>query len=170
MKFCNILDKEDIKSKIKEALVRTKETSKEHGFNFCSANGKALTTYIERGEKDSVGMNNLCPVGARVIGALHIHTRPSLSKDAIPSPTDIKKSIAENMTFFCIGTNIDGQGIVRCFGKEDLESEITHIIRKEKLEKLGIRVEDIDRSTRLITGRMTIYKDYLNRHSCQRTY
>lgn len=170
MKCCDILDKEDIKKKTIEVLRRAKETDREHGFNFCSANGKAVTTYIERGEKDSVGIENVCPRGARVIGALHIHTRPSLSKDAIPSPTDIKKSIAENMTFFCIGTNIDGQGIVRCFSKEDLESEITYISRKEKLEKLRIKVEDIDRSTRLITGRMTIYKDYLDKLSCQRIY
>jgi hypothetical protein len=44
------------------------------------------------------------------------------------------------------------------------------ILRKEKLEKLGIKVEDIDRSTRLMTGRMTLYKDYLNEHSCQRIF
>lgn len=172
MKHCNILDKEDVKEKTIEALKRAKDTDKEYGFNFCSANGKAMATYVEGGEKDSVGIESICPTKARLIGALHIHTKPSLSKDAIPSPTDIKKSIAENMAFFCIGTNIDGQGIVRCFSKEDLESEMTDILRKGQLEKLGMQaqVEDIDRSTRLITGRMTIHKDYLNRHSCQRIF
>jgi hypothetical protein len=170
MKYCDMLDKEDVKKKTVEALRRAKETDREYGFNFCSANGKAVATYVEGGEKDSVGIEGVCPMGARVIGALHIHTKPSLSKDAIPSPTDIKKSIADNMAFFCIGTNIDGQGIVRCFSKEDLESEMTGILRKGQLEKLGIQVEDVDRSTRLITGRMTIYKDYLNKHSCQRIF
>lgn len=168
-KYCNILDKEDVKKKTLDALRRSKETDREHGFNFCSTNGKTVATYIEGGEKDSVGIKDVCPAEANIIGALHIHTRPSLSKDAIPSPTDIQKSIAENMAFFCIGTNIDGKGVVRCFGKEDLESEMG-IIRKKKLENLGIKVEDIDRSTMLITGRMTLYKDYLNRHSCQRIY
>lgn len=47
MKYCNILDKGDIKSKIEEALRRTKDTDKEHGFNFCVANGKAMATYVE---------------------------------------------------------------------------------------------------------------------------
>ena len=168
MKHCNILDKEDVKTKTVETLRRAKETDREHGFNFCSANGKTVVTYVEGGEKDSVGIKDMCPVGARIIGALHIHTRPSLSKDAIPSPTDIQKSIAENMAFFCIGTNIDGRGIVRCFSKEDLESEMIGIFRKEKLEKL--KTEDIDKSTRLIAGRMTMYKDYLNKHSCQRIF
>lgn len=170
MKYCNMLDKEDVKKKTVEALRRAKETNREHGFNFCSANGKAVATYVEGGEKDSVGIKEVCPRGANIIGALHIHTRPSLSKDAIPSPTDIQKSIVENMAFFCIGANIEGQGIVRCFSKEDLESEMNNIHRKTKLEKLGIKTEDIDKSSRLITGRMTIYKDYLNKHSCQRTF
>lgn len=170
MEHCNILDKEDVQKKTAEALRRAKETDREHGFNFCSANGKAVATHVEGGEKDSVGIDNVCPRGAKIIGALHIHTRTSLGKDAIPSPTDIKKSILENMAFFCIGANIDNRGIVRCFSKEDLESEINNIIRKKKLEKLGLKTEDIDRSTRLITGRMTIYKDYLNKHSCQRTF
>lgn len=170
MKYCNILDKEDIKKKIIEVLRKAKETGREHGFNFCSANGKTVTTYVEGGEKDSVGIENVCPRGKKMIGAIHIHTKPSLSRDAIPSPTDIKKSIAENMDFFCIGTNIDDQGVVRCFSKEDLESEMTGILMKGQLEKLGIKVEDIDRTTRLITGRMTVYQDYLNRHSCQRTF
>ncbi len=169
MKYCNILDKEDVKNKTIDALRKAKETDREHGFNFCSANGKAITTYVEGGEKDSVGIKDVCPVGAKVMGALHIHTKPSLSRDAIPSPTDIQKSIAENMAFFCIGTNINGQGIVRCFGKEDLESEM-NIIKKAKLERLGIKAEDIDKSSRLITGRMTVYKDYLNKHSCQRIF
>jgi hypothetical protein len=170
MKYCDILDKEDVNKKTVEALRRAKETDREYGFNFCSANGKAVATYVEGGEKDSVGIEGVCPMGARVIGALHIHTRPSLSKDAIPSPTDIQKSIAENMAFFCIGTNINGKGIVRCFSKEDLESEMAGILRKGQLEKIGIKVEDIDRSTRLITGRMTIHKEYLNKHSCQRIF
>lgn len=169
MEHCNILDKEDVQKKTVEALRRAKETDREHGFNFCSANGKVVATYVEGGEKNSVGIKDICPRGATIIGALHIHTIPSLSKDAIPSPTDIQKSIVENMAFFCIGTNINDRGIVRCFGKEDLESEMG-IIRKKKLENLGIKVEDIDRSTRLITGRMTLYKDYLNKHSCQRTF
>jgi hypothetical protein len=169
MKHCDILDKEDIKKKTVEALRKTKETNREHGFNFCSANGKAMATYVEGGEKNSVGIKDICPRGATIIGALHIHTRSSLNKDAIPSPTDIKKSIVENMAFFCIGANTGGKGIVRCFSKEDLESEMG-IIRKKKLENLGIKAEDIDRSTRLITGRMTVYKDYLNKHSCQRTF
>jgi hypothetical protein len=168
MEHCNILDKEDVKKQTIEVLRRAKETNREHGFNFCSANGKVVATYIEGGEKDSVGIKNICPVGAKVIGALHIHTRPSLSKDTIPSPTDIQKSIVENMAFFCIGTNINGQGVVRCFNKEDLESEMNNILKKTKLEKLGLKTEDIDKSTRLITGRMTMYKDYLNEHSCQR--
>ncbi len=170
MEYCNILDKEDIKKKTIETLRKAKETDREHGFNFCSANGKAVATYVEGGEKDSVGIKDMCPRGARIIGALHIHTKPSLSKDAIPSPTDIQKSIVENMAFFCIGTNINGQGIVRCFSKEDLEAEMNSILRKAKLEKLGLKTEDVDMSTRLITGRMTIYKDYLNKHSCQRIY
>jgi hypothetical protein len=170
MKYCNVLDKEDVKNKTVEALRKAKETNREHGFNFCSANGKTVTTYVEGGEKDSVGIKDVCPVGAKIIGALHIHTRSSLSKDAIPSPTDIQKSIVENMTFFCIGTNINGQGIVRCFSKEDLESEMNNILRKAKLEKLGIKTEDIDKSTRLMTGRMTIYNHYLNKHSCQRIF
>lgn len=169
MEHCNILDKEDVKTKTVDALRKAKETDREYGFNFCSANGKAVATHVEGGEKDSVGIGNVCPRGAKIMGALHIHTKPSLSKDAIPSPTDIQKSIVENMAFFCIGTNINDRGIVRCFGKEDLESEMG-IIRKKKLENLGIKVEDIDRSTRLITGRMTVYKDYLNEHSCQRIY
>lgn len=167
MEHCNILDKEDVKKKTIETLRKAKETDREHGFNFCSANGKAVTTYVEGGEKDSVGIKDICPRGAKIIGALHIHT--SLSRDAIPSPTDIQKSIVENMAFFCIGTNIDNKGVVRCFSKEDLESEM-NIIRKAKLEKLGIKTEDIDKSSRLITGRMTMYKDYLNRHSCQRIF
>lgn len=170
MEHCNILDKEDVQKKTVDALRRAKETNREHGFNFCSANGKAIATYVEGGEKNSVGIKDICPRGAKIIGALHIHTRPSLSKDAIPSPTDIQKSIVENMAFFCIGANIDNRGIVRCFSKEDLESEINNIIRKKKLEKLGLKTEDIDMPTRLITGRMTIYKDYLNKHSCQRTF
>lgn len=169
-KYCNMLDKEDIKKKTVEALRKAKETNREYGFNFCSANGKAVVTYVEGGEKDSVGIDSTCPRGARVIGALHIHTIPSLSKDVVPSPTDIKKSIAENMDFFCIGTNVDNQGIVRCFSKEDLESEIIGIFRKKKLDKTGIKTEDIDKSTRLITSRMTIYKEYLDRHSCQRIF
>ncbi len=169
-KYCNILDKEDVKNKTIDALRKAKETKREYGFNFCSANGKTVTTYVEGGEKDSVGIKNICPVGAKVIGALHIHTRPSLSKDAIPSPTDIQKSIVEDMAFFCIGTNIEGHGIVRCFNKEDLKAEMVGIVRKEKFEKFGIKVEDIDKSTRLIAGRMTMYKDYLNEHSCQRIY
>lgn len=170
MEHCNILDKEDVKTKTVDALRKAKETDREYGFNFCSANGKAVATHVEGGEKDSVGIGNVCPRGAKIMGALHIHTKPSLSKDAIPSPTDIQKSIVENMAFFCIGTNIDGQGIVRCFSKEDLESEINNILRKTQLEKLGLKTEDIDRSTRLITGRMTVYKDYLNQHSCQRIF
>ena len=170
MKYCDILDKEDIKNKTLDALRRAKETDREYGFNFCSVNGKASATYVEGGEKNSVGIENICPTGARVIGALHVHTKPSLSRDAIPSPTDIKKSIAENMAFFCIGTNIDNHGAVRCFSKEDLESEMISILRKGQLEKLRIKVEDIDRSTRLITGRMTVYKNYLDKHSCQRTF
>lgn len=104
------------------------------------------------------------------MGALHIHTRPSLNNDAVPSPTDIKKGITENMTFFCIGTNVNDHGIVRCFSKNDLELEMSNILRKTKLERLGIEVKDIDKSSRLITGRMTIYKNYLDRHSCQRSY
>jgi len=170
MKYCDILDKEDVKKKTIETLRKAKETDREHGFNFCSANGKAVTTYVEGGEKNSVGIDNICPRGAKIIGALHIHTMPSLSKDAIPSPTDIQKSIVENMAFFCVGTNINGKGIVRCFSKEDLESEANNILRKAKLEKLGLKTENIDRPTRLITGRMTVYKDYLNEHSCQRIY
>ena len=177
MKYCNVLDKEDVKNKTVEALRRAKETDREYGFNFCSADGKVIATYVEGGKKDSVGMDNVCPIGAKVIGALHIHTRPSLSRDAIPSPTDIKKSVVENMDFFCIGTNVNNQGIVRCFGKDDLVSDMVHILRKDrkdKLEKLGIKIEDIDRSidrsTRLMVGRMTVYKDYLDRHSCQRIF
>lgn len=169
MNHCNILDKEDVKNKTLNALRRAKDTDREHGFNFCSANGKVVATYVEGGEKDSVGIENACPKGSKIVGALHIHTMSSLSKDAIPSPTDIKKSIVENMSFFCIGTNIDNKGVVRCFGREDLESEM-NIIKKQKLEKLGIQTEDIDKSSRLITGRMTLYKDYLNRHSCQRIF
>ena len=168
MDHCNILDKEDIKKKTIEALRKAKETDREYGFNFCSANGKAIATYVEGGEKDSVGIKDMCPTGARIIGALHIHTKPSLSKDAIPSPTDIKKSIADNMAFFCIGTNIDSKGVVRCFSKEDLESEMISFFRNHKLDKL--KTEDIDRSTRLITGRMTMHNHYLNQHSCQRIY
>lgn len=169
MKFCEVLDKEDVKKKTIEALRRAKETDREYGFNFCSVNGEAIATHVEGGEKDSVGIRDMCPRRAKIIGALHIHTKPSLGKDAIPSPTDIKKSVTENMAFFCIGTNIGVQGIVRCFSKEDLESEMG-IIRQKKLENLGIKVEDIDKSTRLIAGRMTIYKDYLNKHSCQRMF
>jgi hypothetical protein len=165
MKYCGILDKEDVKNKTVEALRMAKETDKEYGFNFCSVKGKAVATHVEGGEKDSVGIDGTCPIGAKVIGALHIHTRPSRSKDAIPSPTDIKKSIAENMSFFCIGTNIDGHGIIRCFDKEDLESEMYSILRKGQF---GIQIEAIDKSASLMAGRMTLYKDYLNKYSCQK--
>lgn len=168
MKQCDILDKEE--SKVIEILRRTKETKKEHGFNFCSSNRNMAVTHIEGGEKDSLGIENMCPKGVKVMGAIHIHTRPSLSKDAIPSHTDIKKCIAENMAFFCVGTNVDNRGVVRCFSKEDLETEIIDIIRKDNLEKFEITVEDVDKSARLITGMMTRYKDYLDRHSCQRVY
>ncbi len=172
MKYCNILDKEDIRPKIEESLRRTKETNKEHGFNFCVANETALTTYVEGGEKDSIGIGNRCPKGAKVLGGFHVHTKPSLNKDAVPSPADIKKGISEKMAFFCIGANVNDKGIVRCFGKEDLESEIADNVRRDKLKKLGLGeiVEDIDRSIRLITGRMTVYGAYLDKHSCQRIY
>lgn len=177
MRHCNILDKEDVKKKTVEALRRAKDANREHGFNICSANGRVVSTYVEGGEKDSVGIGGVCPKGAKIIGALHVHTKSSSSKDVIPSPTDIKKSIVENMAFFCIGTNIENQGIVRCFSKEDLESEMVSFLRndkndkkdkKDKLEMFGIKTEDVDRSTRLIVGRMSMYEDYLNKHSCQR--
>lgn len=172
MKYCNILDKEDIRPKIEESLRRTKETDKEHGFNFCVTNGTPLTTYVEGGEKDSLGIENRCPKGAKILGGFHVHTKPSFNKDAVPSPTDIKKGISEKMAFFCIGTNVNDKGIVRCFGKEDLESEIADNMRREKLNKpgLGEIIEDIDRSVKLVTGRMSVYSAYLDKHSCQRTY
>lgn len=168
MKYCDILDKENIKKKTIESLRKAKETNREHGFNLCSHNKKIIATYIERGDKDSIGIRDRCPKGARFMGALHIHTRPSLKKDAIPSHTDIKKSIADNMTFFCVGTNIANKGIVRCFNRKDLESEIVRIIREDKSGINEIKIEDIDKSTRLIVSNMTMYKEYLDKHSCQK--
>lgn len=170
MKYCNILDKREIKQKIEESLKRTKDTNREQGFNICSANGRAISTHIEGGEKDSVGIASICPKGSGMIGALHVHTRLSSDKGVIPSPTDIKKSIAENISFFCIGANIEDHGMVRCFDKEDLESEMLTFIRKNNDDKVVMSAKDIDRSVRLITGRMTVHGDYLDRHSCQKIF
>ncbi len=172
MRYCNIIDKEDIKPKVIEALRRTKEANKEHGFNFCVSNGNPMTTYVEEGEKDSLWIGNRCQKGAKIIGGLHIHTKPSLSKDVVPSPTDIKKGIAEKLAFFCIGVNVDNHGIVRCFSRQDLESEMSNIISKAKFSKVGLREmsEEIDKSSKLMTGRMAIYRDYIDKHSCQRIF
>lgn len=162
-KYCNILDLKEIEQKIDESIRRAKETNKEHGFNFCSKDGRIIATEIEEGDKDSLGIDSKCPTKSEVVGAFHIHTRP-VGKDAIPSPADITKGITdEDINFFCIGASVGDRNIIRCFAKGDLENEM-----KDIFVQLGLKDKDIEKSSKLISSRMTIKKDYLNRLSCQK--
>ena len=159
-KYCNVLDMKIIEQKIGETIKRAKESNKEHGFNFCSKDGQIIATDIEDGGKDSLKIEDKCPKGSEIIGAFHVHTR-SLKDDAIPSPTDITKGIVdEDITFFCIGASTSDHDIVRCFSKGDLEKEMKDIFTL-------LTKKDIVRSSKLISSRMTIKKDYLNKLSCQ---
>ena len=160
-KYCNILDMKVIEQKIGEAINRSKESNKEHGFNFCSKDGQIIATDIEDGGKDSLKIEDKCPKGSEMIGAFHVHTR-TLRDDAIPSPTDITKGIVdEDITFFCIGASTREHDIVRCFSKGDLEKEMKDIF-------MQLTEKDVGKSSKMISSRMTIKKDYLNKLSCQR--
>ncbi len=162
-KICNILDLKEVEQKIDESIRRARETNKEHGFNFCSENGRIIATNIEEGDKDSLGIDSKCPTNSDIVGAFHIHTR-SVGKDAIPSPADITKGITdEDINFFCVGASVGDRNIIRCFAKGDLENEM-----KDIFVRLGLTDKDIDRSSKLISSRMTIKKGYLDRLSCQK--
>jgi hypothetical protein len=176
-KYCSILDLKEIEESIEESIRRSEKTNKEHGFNFCSDNGRIIITEIEEGGKNSLGIESKCPKESEIIGGLHIHTRP-VRNDAIPSPVDIAKGITdEDITFFCVGAIIgksvgDGDhvgdhNIIRCFAKDDLEKEMKDIGMIDGFIKLGFD-KDIQKTSKLISSTMKIKKDYLNKLSCRK--
>lgn len=157
-----LLERKDVKQQILESLKKTKETRREHVFNFCTIYGDINITDIEEGKRHNVGAKNKCSVeGAKVIGAFHTHTR--LTKgDIIPSPRDVLKSVEEDLDFFCTGINKDNMRIVRCFDKNGLLLEIDKVLEETKKDITG---ENIQRASRHMVGRMITDKDYLNKHS-----
>lgn len=162
-KLEQLLERNDIKDKIIESLKRTKETQREHVFNFCIKNGETIITDIEEGKQHNVGAENKCPIeDAKVVGAFHTHTK-LINNDIMPSPKDVIKSVEEDLVYFCIGANKDGMSIIRCFNKTDLLLEINTILESAKKP---ITTENIDRAAKHIVERMSHDKKYLDRHSC----
>lgn len=160
-RYYSALDIKDIRQKIDESIRRSRETDKEHGFDFFIDNDEIVTTDIIEGKKDSLGSNH--SKGIKLVGSFHVHTRPT-DNDVVPSPGDIKKGVTENFDFFCIGASLDDHEIIRCFTKGDLEKEMGEIFQELESE----RDKDIDRLSRLLSGKMVIDKNYLEKHSYKR--
>lgn len=160
-----LLEVDAIKDRIIESLKKTKETRREHAFNFCVKNGKTIITETEEGEKLAVDTESKCHIrieDAKAIGGFHTHTRLTNDGDVIPSPADIIKSVEEDLEFFCIGGNKGNIGIIRCFNKENLLLEINTILELMHKQVTG---ENIQRASRLMVGRMLSDKGYLDRLS-----
>lgn len=162
-----LLERPDVEDNIIESLKKTKETRREHVFNFCVGNGEINTVDVEQGKEHTVGDVSRCPGDRKVEGAFHTHTRLTKDEDVVPSPRDIIKSVEEDLEFFCIGGNKGDIGIVRCFNKNDLLLEINNILEITKKEVTG---ENISRAARLIVGHMLQERQYLNRLSYTRLY
>lgn len=159
----SLLERPDIKKNIIESLKRTKNTNREHVFNFCAIDDEIIGTDIEEGKKHTVRAENKCPIeGPKIIGAFHTHIRLTKNGEAIPSPRDIIKSIEEDIAFFCIGGYKGSIGIIRCFDKEDLLLETSRILEKTKKEATE---KNIEKAVRHIVVRMITDKDYLDNHS-----
>lgn len=163
-----LLERPDVKENIVESLKKTKETRKEHVFNFCIRKEKTVITDIEEGEQHTVGAESKCPLeDAEVIGAFHTHTRLTKDEDVVPSPRDILKSTEDGLEFFCIGGNKGEIGIVRCFNTENLLLEMNEILELTNKPMTG---ENIQRASRHVVGRMLSEKSYLNQLSYTRLY
>ena len=158
-----LLERKDVKEEIIESLKKTKETRREHVFNFCIRNGEIVPTDIEEGKQHNVDAESKCTTeDSKVIGAFHTHTKLTNNEDVVPSPRDIMKSVGDDLEFFCIGGNIEDRGIIRCFNKNDLLLEINKVLDITKKDVTG---ENVSRATRHIVGRMLSDIDYLNEHS-----
>jgi hypothetical protein len=118
--YNEILDVEIVKQKIDEAMNRSKESGKEHGFNICLLGEDITATEVMDGNRDSITIKDNCP-GVK-IGSFHVHPR---SRAVIPSPKDLA-NLKENgeEKFFCIGVNINDlngfRKVIRCYDNEDL--------------------------------------------------
>jgi len=163
-----LLERSDVKESIIESLKKTKETHREHVFNFCVRDGETIITDTEEGKQHTVGAESKCPTeDAKIVGAFHTHTRLTKDEDVVPSPRDIIKSVEEDLEFFCIGGNKEDIGVVRCFNKNDILLEMNTIL---ELMKKPITGENIQRASRHIVGRMLSEKSYLNQLSYTRLY
>jgi len=164
-----LLERKDIKDSIIESLKKTKETRREHAFNFCGIYEEVTITDIEEGKLHTVDTESKCPFSenAKIVGAFHTHTRLTKDKDIVPSPRDIIKSVEEDFEFFCIGGNKGDIGIVRCFNKNDLLLEMNTILDSMKKPITG---ENIQRASRHVVGRMLSEKNYLDQLSYTRLY
>ncbi len=117
-KVAELLEKKDVKEKITIALQKTKETRKEHAFNFLFSNGEIMSGEVIEGNEHSIKP----PISQEhIIGTFHTH--PNLiSRDIYPSIDDIGKLIVTK-EFICIGGNKKKLGIVRCFDSKDILNE-----------------------------------------------
>ena len=159
-----LLTRTYVNDKIVKSLDLTKQNNTEHAFDFCS--GKDVhTTDIEEGSEFHITMRNRCPIGTKAIGNFHTHAHLSLSKnDAIPSSGDMMETIERDLDFVCVSGNghNNSEPIIRCFNRNNIESEIHTILNTKKLEP---NEDNVRKSSRLITKKMIKDKDYLNRMS-----
>lgn len=173
----SILDRNDVKKKIKESLISTKERKREHGFDIFV---DGSTSDIVIGDKDSVstdthskGSIRRKPSTATMLsnenrgnfeleGSFHTHTARTRNNDVVPSPADIKSSVTGGIKFFCIGANTKDEdeesSKVRCFDTDKLKSELedTH--------------KDINAGAKQIANKMSRDRNYLDRLSTKRVY
>ncbi len=162
-----LLTRIDVNNKITKSLDLTKQNNTEHAFDFCS--GKDVhTTDIEEGSEFHITIRNKCPIGTRAIGNFHTHAHLSLSKnDAVPSSGDMMETIERDLDFVCVSGNghDNGEPIVRCFNRDNIESEIHNILTTKKLEP---NEDNVRKSSRSITKKMIGNKEYLNNMSIRR--
>lgn len=161
-----LFERSDVRQKIQESLKKSRYTNKEHGFNFYISEGKLIVSDVVEGGKASLDIKDKYKKGAKLVGSFHAHTR-LINKDVVPSPTDINKAMTEDFNFFCVGASLDDHDIIRCFTKGDLEEEMREILQALDTEK---NKDNIDKSSRLIAGKMAADKDYLEGHSSKNVY
>jgi hypothetical protein len=161
-----LLQRKDINNKMMKSLEGTKRNNNEHAFDICSGEDIS-TTGIEEGSEHHITIRNKCPIGSKTVGNVHTHTNLSLSNnDTIPSSGDMMETIERNLDFVCVsGNNYNsGKPMVRCFGQNDIKSEINTVLGIKKWEP---NESNIRKSSRLVTKRMMKEKDYLDKMSAK---
>lgn len=124
---------EAFKSQMFEALRRTRDTGREHGFNVCKEDGSYKAKDICEGDKCSVRTQR-CQWPNTLVG---YHTHPP-GKGRLFSAEDVFAQIADQGEFMCIGSVTskrakDGQ--VACYKMDHKSPEVREFL--DHWRKLG---------------------------------